>query len=137
MLGSIGFKGPIELIDLKFLRSKFFKFCLTLSPFENSISSSIFGDGHPMKTMMEMTAGTPTTESTTIMALPVTIVLETTAATSAAVKTMVTSARFLQSSATSSQAPTGGRLVSMYQADRLALGAIVPSLVMTPSFFYE
>jgi hypothetical protein len=48
---------------------------------------------------------------------------------------MVMSARFLQSSTASSQAPTGGRLASMYQADRLALGAIGPSLVMTPSFF--
>jgi hypothetical protein len=36
-----------------------------------------------------------------------------------------------QLSATSSQAPTGGRLVSMYQADRLALGAIDSSFVMT------
>jgi hypothetical protein len=36
-----------------------------------------------------------------------------------------------QSSATSSQAPTGGRLVSMYKADRLALGAIDSSFVMT------
>jgi hypothetical protein len=48
---------------------------------------------------------------------------------------MVMSAWFHQSSTASSQAPTGGRLASMYQADRLALGAIDPSLVMTPSFF--
>jgi hypothetical protein len=36
-----------------------------------------------------------------------------------------------ESSAASSQAPTGGRLVSMYQANRLALGAIDSSFVMT------
>jgi hypothetical protein len=36
-----------------------------------------------------------------------------------------------QSSAASSQAPTGGRLVSMYQADRLALRAIDSSSIMT------
>jgi hypothetical protein len=41
------------------------------------------------------------------------------------------SARFLQSTAASSQAPTGGRLASMYQANRLALWAIGPSFVMT------
>jgi hypothetical protein len=36
-----------------------------------------------------------------------------------------------RSSAANSQAPTGGRLVSMYEADRLALGAIDSSFVMT------
>jgi hypothetical protein len=35
------------------------------------------------------------------------------------------------SSAASSQAPTGGRVVSMYHVDRLALGAIDSSFVMT------
>jgi hypothetical protein len=68
---------------------------------------------------------------------PVMIVPETMAATAAVVMMMVMSARFLQSSATSSQAPTSGRLASMYQADSLALGAIAPPLVMAPSFFYE
>jgi hypothetical protein len=90
-----------------------------------------------MKMMMEMTAGTPTTESTAMMAPPVTIVPETMVATTTAVMTMVMLARFLQSSAASSQVPTGVRLASMYQADRLALGAIGPSLVMAPSSFYE
>jgi hypothetical protein len=84
---------------------------------------------------MEMTAGTPMTESTVTMAPPATIVPETMAAMTAAVITMVMSAWSLQSSAASSQAPTGGRLASMYQADRLALGAIDPSLVMTFLFF--
>jgi hypothetical protein len=77
---------------------------------------------HPMKTTMESTA---------TMAPPATIVPEMTAA----VMMMVMLARSLQSSATSSQAPTGGRLASMYQADRLALGAIGPSLVITFLFF--
>jgi hypothetical protein len=36
-----------------------------------------------------------------------------------------------QSSAASSQAPTSGRLVLMYQADRFALGAFDSSFVMT------
>jgi hypothetical protein len=36
-----------------------------------------------------------------------------------------------QSRTASSQAPTGGRLVSMYQADRLALGVIDSSFLMT------
>jgi hypothetical protein len=76
--------------------------------------------GRPMKMTMDTTSGTPMM-----------------AATAAAVMTMAMSAQFLQSSAASSQAPTGGRLASMYQADRLALGALGPSLVMTPSFFYE
>jgi hypothetical protein len=44
------------------------------------------------------------------------------------VMTMMISAWFLQSNTTSSQAPTGGRVASMYQADRLALGAIGPPL---------
>jgi hypothetical protein len=65
-----------------------------------------------------------------MMASPVMMVPETTTTTVAAVMTMVMSARFPQSSTTSSQAPTGGRLVLMYQADRLALGAI-DSFVMT------
>jgi hypothetical protein len=88
-----------------------------------------------MKTMIEMTVGTPTMESTMTMAPPATIVPEMMAVTAAVVMMMVMSAWFLQSSAASSQAPTGGRLASMYQADRLALGAIGPSLVMAPSFF--
>jgi hypothetical protein len=88
---------------------------------------------HPMKT----TVGTLTMESTMMMAPPAMIVSEMTAATAIAVMTMVMSVQFLQSSAASSQAPTGGRLASMYQADRLALGAIGPSLVMTFPFFYE
>jgi hypothetical protein len=87
---------------------------------------------HPMKMTMETIAGTPMMESTTTMAPLAMIVSETTAAMTAAVMVMVMSARFLQSSASSSQAPTGGRLASMYQADRLALGVIGPSLVMTP-----
>jgi hypothetical protein len=70
--------------------------------------------GHPMKTTMKMM------ESTVMMASPATMVPETAAALVAAVMMMVMSARFPQSSAASSQAPTGGRLVSMYQADRLA-----------------
>jgi hypothetical protein len=90
-----------------------------------------------MKTMMEMMVGTPMMESTAMMGPPAMILSETMAATVAAVMMMVVSARFLQSSATSYQAPTGGRLASMYQADRLALGAIGSSLVMTPSSFYE
>jgi hypothetical protein len=88
-----------------------------------------------MKTTMEMTAGTPMTESTVMMAPPATIVPEMMAAMTASVITMVMSAWSLQSSVASSQAPTGGRLASMYQADRLALGAIDPSLVMTFLFF--
>jgi hypothetical protein len=56
---------------------------------------------------------------------------ETTAVTAVVVMTMVMSAQFPQSSAASSRAPTGGRLVSMYQTDRLALGAIDSSFVMT------
>jgi hypothetical protein len=88
-----------------------------------------------MKMTMETTVGTPTTESTVMMAPPATIVSETTAAMAAALMTMVMLAWFLQSSVASSQAPTGGRLASMYEADRLDLGAIGPSLVMTPSFF--
>jgi hypothetical protein len=89
------------------------------------------------RSSMKTTVGTPTTESTTTMAPLATIVLETIAVKAAAVMTIVMLVRFLQSSTTSSQAPTGGRLASMYQANRLALGAISPSLVMTPSFFYE
>jgi hypothetical protein len=85
---------------------------------------------------MKTTAGSPTTESTVTMASPATMVPETTAATAATAMTMVMSAQFPQSSAASSQAPTGGRLVSMYQADRLALGAIDSSFVMT-SFMNE
>jgi hypothetical protein len=85
----------------------------------------------PMKMMMETTAGTLMTESTTTMAPPAMIVPEMTAATAIAVMTMVMSTLSLQSSATSSQAPTSGRLASMYQADRLALGVIGPSHVMT------
>jgi hypothetical protein len=77
---------------------------------------------------MKTTAGTPTMESTATMAPPATTVPETTVATAAAVMMMVMSARFLQSCAASSQAPTGGRLALMYQADRLALGAIGPPL---------
>jgi hypothetical protein len=76
-----------------------------------------------------------TTESMATMAPPAMIVLEMTTPTTAAVMTMVMLARSLQSSAASSQAPTGGRLALMYQADRLALGAIDPSLVMTFLFF--
>jgi hypothetical protein len=82
--------------------------------------------GCPMKMTMETMAGTPTTESTATMAPPAMIVLETTTAMAVAMMMMVMSARFLQSSVASSQAPTGGRLASMYQADRLALGAIDP-----------
>jgi hypothetical protein len=78
--------------------------------------------GHLMKT----TAGTPTTESTTMMASAVTMVLEVTAA-----MIMVMSVRFPNQAPQVSQAPTGGRLVSMYQADRLALGAIDSSFLMT------
>jgi hypothetical protein len=90
-----------------------------------------------MKTMMETTAGIPTTESTAMMDPPEMIVPETMAATAEAVMTMVMLAWFLQSIAASSEAPTGGRLASMYQADRLALGVIDPSLVLSPSLFYE
>jgi hypothetical protein len=86
---------------------------------------------------MEMTAGTLTTESTATMAPQATIVSETTVATVAVVMMMVMLVWFLHSGATSYQAPTGGRLASMYQANSLALGVIGPSLVMTPSFFYE
>jgi hypothetical protein len=93
--------------------------------------------GRSMKTTMETMAGTLMTESTATMAPPATIVLETTTATAAVVMMMEMSVRFLQSSTASSQAPTGGRLASMYQANRLALVVIGPSLVMTPSFFYE
>jgi hypothetical protein len=93
-----------------------------------------YAPGHPMKMMMGMMAGTPTMESTATMTPPAMIVPETMAATAAAVMMMVMSAWFLQSSATRSQAPTGGRLASMYQANRLALRVIGPSLVMTPSF---
>jgi hypothetical protein len=89
-----------------------------------------------MKTMMETMAGTPTTESTVMMAPPATIVPETTAVMAAMVMTMVMSVWILQSSAASSQAPTGDGLASMYQADRLALGAIGPSLVMTFLFLW-
>jgi hypothetical protein len=60
---------------------------------------------------------------------------KTTSAMAAAVMTMVMSVWSLQSSAASSQTPTGGRLASMYQTDRLALGAIGPSFVMTFLFF--
>jgi hypothetical protein len=88
-----------------------------------------------MKMTMEMMAETPTTESMAMMAPPAMIVPKMMAVTAAAVMTMVILAQFLQSSAASSQAPTGGRLASMYQVDRLALGVIGPSLVMTPSFF--
>jgi hypothetical protein len=84
---------------------------------------------------MKTTAGTTMTESTAMMAPPATIVPEMTAATVAAVMTMVMLMWSLQSSVVSSQAPTSGRLASMYQADRLALGAINPSLVMTFLFF--
>jgi hypothetical protein len=89
--------------------------------------------GRPMKT----TAGTPMMESTAMMAPPAMIVQETTTTMAAAVMTMVMSARFLQLSTTCSPAPTGGRLALMYQADRLALRAIGPSLVMTPFFMNE
>jgi hypothetical protein len=89
--------------------------------------------GRPMKT----TAGTPMMESTAMMAPPAMIVQETMTTMAAAVMTMVMSARFLQLSTASSPAPTGGRLASMYQADRLALRAIGPSLVMTPFFMNE
>jgi hypothetical protein len=65
------------------------------------------------------------------MASLATMVPETTAATAATTMMMVMSARFPQSGAAISQAPTGGRLVSMYQADRLALGVIDSSFVMT------
>jgi hypothetical protein len=85
-----------------------------------------YAPGHPFKTTME---------STVMMAPPAMIVPEKTATTAAAVMMMVMSAWLLQSRTACSQAPTGGRLASMYQADRLALWAIGPSLVMTPSFF--
>jgi hypothetical protein len=81
-----------------------------------------------MKTTMGMMVSTVT------MAPPATIVPEMMAATTIVVMTMVMSAWSLQSSTTSSQAPTGGWLALMYQADRLALGAIGPSLVMTFPF---
>jgi hypothetical protein len=68
---------------------------------------------------------------TTMMAPPAMIVPETTAVMVAVVMKMVMSVRSLQSSAASSQTPTGGRLASMYEVDRLPLGAISPSLVMT------
>jgi hypothetical protein len=92
--------------------------------------------GRPMKTTMEMTAWTPMTESTAMMAPPTTIVPETTVVTAKVVMMMVMSVQFLQSSAASSQAPNCGRLASMYRADRFPLGVISPSLVMTPSSFY-
>jgi hypothetical protein len=75
---------------------------------------------------MKTTVGTPTTESTAMMASAVTMVLEVTAA-----MIMVMSARFPNQAPQVSQAPTGGRLVSIYQADRLALGAINSSFLMT------
>jgi hypothetical protein len=81
--------------------------------------------------LMKTTAGTPMMESTTMMASLATMVPETTAATVAATMMMVMSARFPNQAPQVSQAPTGGRLVSMYQADRLALGAIDCSFVMT------
>jgi hypothetical protein len=101
---------------------------------EGLTAGSFLLPGRPMKTTMETMVGTSTTESMAMMAPPATIVSETTAATAAAVTMMVMSVWFLQSSTASSQAPTDGMLASMYQADRLALGAIGPSLVMTPSF---
>jgi hypothetical protein len=88
-----------------------------------------------MKTTMETMAGTLTMESMATMAPPAMIVLEMTAATVAVAMMMVMSARFLQSSVASSQAPTGGRLASMYQGNRLALGEISSSFVM--ALFYE
>jgi hypothetical protein len=52
--------------------------------------------------------GTPTTEPTAMMAPPVMTMPGMMAATVAAAMTMVMSARFLQSSAVDSQAPTSG-----------------------------
>jgi hypothetical protein len=72
-----------------------------------------------------------------MMASPATMVPETTSMMAAAAMTMVMLARFPQSSATSSQAPTGGGLVSIYQADRLALGVIDSSFVMIFFFMNE
>jgi hypothetical protein len=68
--------------------------------------------GHLMKTTTEMTAGTPMTgtlmtEPTVMMAPPGMMVSERMAAAVAAMM-MAMSARFLQSSAIDSQAPTGG-----------------------------
>jgi hypothetical protein len=60
--------------------------------------------GHLTKT----TVGTPTMEPTATMATPVMTVPEMMAATTAAVMTMATSVRFLQSSVVDSQEPTGG-----------------------------
>jgi hypothetical protein len=60
--------------------------------------------------LTKMTAGTPTTEPTVMMAPPVMTVPETMAATAVEAMTMVTSAWFLQSSDVDSQAPTGGRV---------------------------
>jgi hypothetical protein len=57
--------------------------------------------------LMKTTAGTPTTAPTTSMAPAVMTVSEMMAATAAAAMTMATSARFLQSSAVDSHAPTG------------------------------
>jgi hypothetical protein len=50
--------------------------------------------GHPMKTTMKMTVGTPTTESTVTMASPAMKLSETMVATAAAAMMMVMSARF-------------------------------------------
>jgi hypothetical protein len=47
-----------------------------------------------MKMMMKTTAGTPTTESTTMMASPATMVLETMAAMAVVAMTMVMSVWF-------------------------------------------
>jgi hypothetical protein len=66
--------------------------------------------GHLTKTTTETMVGTPTTEPTVMMAPPVMTVPETMAVTAVVVMTMVTSARFLQSSAVDSQAHTGGRV---------------------------
>jgi hypothetical protein len=64
--------------------------------------------GRLTKAMTEMTAGTPTTELTAMMAPPVMTVPETMAVIAATTMTMATSTRFLQSSVVDSQAPTGG-----------------------------
>jgi hypothetical protein len=58
--------------------------------------------------MMETMVGTLMMELTAMMAPPVMMVPEMMAATAAAVMTMATSVRFLQSSVVDSQAPTGG-----------------------------
>jgi hypothetical protein len=66
---------------------------------EDSTQGVSYASGHLTKTTMETTAGTPMTEPMAMMSPLVMTVPKMTAATVAAAMMMVTSARFLQSSA--------------------------------------